>query len=107
MLVETRRDRPSNPIAGIASRRDNNWFEGNEMEEPPNETQVVVAAGGEWAETDQSFIRVLEDLIETLVEKKVIALSDLPAPAQQKIIERRELRGSIEGIITEDEKIEY
>jgi len=41
---------------------------------------------------DTAFIRVLEDLIETLIEKGVVRLTDLPSAAQQKLNERKGLR---------------
>jgi len=41
---------------------------------------------------DASFVRVLEDLIETLIERGAIRLTDLPVSAQKKLSERRGLR---------------
>jgi len=41
---------------------------------------------------DTSFVRVLEDLIETLIDRGVIRLTDLPVSAQKKLSERRGLR---------------
>lgn len=49
--------------------------------------------------SDLSFIRVLEDLIEVLIRRGVIALSDLPAPAQDKLMQRRALRGWLAGVV--------
>lgn len=43
--------------------------------------------------TDMAMGRVVEDLIEALIDKNVIMLTDLPAPAQRKVMARRELRG--------------
>lgn len=48
--------------------------------------------------SDLAFIRVMEDLVEVLVRKGVLALSDLPAPAQDKLMERRALRGWLAGV---------
>jgi len=45
-----------------------------------------------FSDIDVAFIRVLEDLIETLIEKGVVRMTDLPAAAQQKINERKGLR---------------
>jgi len=44
------------------------------------------------ATLDSAFVRVLEDLIDTLIEKGVIRLTDLPLAAQQKLGERKHLR---------------
>ena len=43
-------------------------------------------------DTDAKTIRVIEDLIETLVSKSVINLEDLPLEAQNKLIVRQNLR---------------
>lgn len=45
--------------------------------------------------TDTSFIRVLEDVIDILVERDVLQFTDLPVPAQQKLMARRELRSRL------------
>ncbi|MEJ2530235.1 MAG: hypothetical protein P8Y92_00420 [Halioglobus sp.] len=47
--------------------------------------------------TDQGFIRVLEDLIDLLIDKELIALGDLPQDAQEKIALRRQLRRQLRG----------
>jgi len=41
---------------------------------------------------DVTFIRVLEDLIEALIEKGELRLTDLPVAAQQKLSKRKGLR---------------
>jgi hypothetical protein len=46
---------------------------------------------------DLGFIRVLEDLIEVLIDKRVILLTDLPAEAQHKILSRGRLREHLRG----------
>jgi len=47
--------------------------------------------------TDQGFIRVLEDLIDLLIDKGFIALGDLPEDAQHKITLRQQLRRQLRG----------
>ena len=42
--------------------------------------------------TDQGFVRVLEDVIDLLVEKDLIKLNELPQDAQGKLSTRRQLR---------------
>jgi hypothetical protein len=54
---------------------------------------------------DLEFIRVLEDLIEVLIDKRVILLTDLPPEAQQKVLSRGRLREHLRGssgLITDD-----
>jgi hypothetical protein len=50
------------------------------------------------AESDQSLVRVLEDLIDTLIGKNLIQFTDLPDPAQAKLLERRTLRHSVNAL---------
>ncbi|CAA7628049.1 conserved hypothetical protein [Candidatus Terasakiella magnetica] len=48
--------------------------------------------------SDLGFIRVVEDLVAVLVEKRVIAITDLPAAAQDKLMDRRSLRSYLSGM---------
>jgi len=54
--------------------------------------------------SDTAIIRVLEDLVDVLVEKKVILLTDLPAEAQAKLRARKEVRRRIgeDGLMVDD-----
>lgn len=47
------------------------------------------------AESDQALIRVVEDLIDTLIRKDLLHFTDLPEAAQAKLLERRSLRHSV------------
>jgi hypothetical protein len=47
------------------------------------------------AETDQSFVRVLEDLIELLIARNVIRFTDLPSAAQAKMMQRQQMREAL------------
>ena len=51
-----------------------------------------VDAADEWVQSDLGLARVLEDLIQVLIDKKVIMFTDFPAGAQQKLRLRRGLR---------------
>jgi hypothetical protein len=53
---------------------------------------------GPLADSDLRLVRVLEDLIDLLIDKEVIRFTDLPAPAQEKLMERRSLRHSLQGL---------
>lgn len=66
----------------------------------------VPAALDRLASSDQALIRVLEDLVETLVSRNVIHFTDLPEAAQTKLLERRSLRRSLNGLqlLQEDEQ---
>ena len=48
---------------------------------------------------DADFVRVLEDLIDTLILKNVIHHTDLPVAAQKKLMVRKGLRNRIHGAL--------
>lgn len=57
--------------------------------------------------SDDSLIRVLEDLVNTLIEKNIILFSDLPMAAQEKLSNRQKVRGhmnSLQNLIEEDDQ---
>ena len=45
--------------------------------------------------TDLEFIRVIEDIIAVLIDKRVFMLTDLPLPAQEKLSRRYGLRSKL------------
>lgn len=51
------------------------------------------------AESDTEMARVIEDLVELLVLKGVIAIEELPGPAQRKLQNRQKWRGSLEDAL--------
>lgn len=56
--------------------------------------------------SDIALIRVLEDLINTLIDKKVILFTDLPIAAREKLSSREKIRGhlnSLENLMGDDE----
>ncbi len=48
-----------------------------------------------FASSDLAMARVLEDLIDLLVDKSVIRFTDLPDAAQKKLTQRRSVRASM------------
>ncbi|CAH1043885.1 hypothetical protein [Halomonas sp. TD01] len=42
--------------------------------------------------SDLAFVRVVEDMLEVLLEKGLLSFTDLPAAAQRKVMERKSLR---------------
>ena len=62
----------------------------------------------EWLESDLGLARVLEDLIDVLIDKNVITFTDLPAEAQNKLLKRRGLRSSfsyVETLFSEEDDL--
>ncbi|MEQ9462054.1 MAG: hypothetical protein RJQ10_00205 [Haliea sp.] len=50
---------------------------------------------GELVATDQDFVRVLEDVVELLIERGIILFTDLPDSAQKKMLHRQRLRSKL------------
>ncbi len=79
------------------------------------ELRAFVAATGDSANlqnvliaSDLELVRVLEDLIAVLIDKRIIMLTDLPEAAQRKLARRYELRSQLNdlgGIVAEQEEI--
>ena len=58
--------------------------------------------------SDLELVRVLEDLISVLIDKRIIMLTDLPKEAQKKLSRRYEMRSRLNdlgGIVAEHEEI--
>lgn len=58
--------------------------------------------------SDLEFIRVIEDVITVLIDKRIFMLTDLPPAAQEKLARRYNLRSKLSdlgGIISEHEDI--
>ena len=49
-------------------------------------------AGAEFDRLDAEFVRVIEDVIDTLIVRNVINITDLPEQAQAKLFARKNLR---------------
>jgi hypothetical protein len=62
--------------------------------------QGVIDDSGDtpFVSADLAFIRVVEDLIEVLMRKGVLALPDLPPAAQEKLMSRRAMRHWLAGV---------
>lgn len=48
--------------------------------------------------SDLGLVRVLEDLIELLIDRSLIRFTDLPLAAQAKLIERRGTRAAMQSL---------
>ena len=63
---------------------------------------------GALVDSDLGLVRVLEDLIGILIDKRIIALTDLPEAAQKKLAHRNSLRSrlaDLRGIVGDQEEI--
>ena len=79
------------------------------------ELREFIAATGDSANlqnvllaSDLELVRVLEDLIAVLIDKRIIMLTDLPQAAQRKLARRYELRSRLNdlgSIVAEQDEI--
>jgi hypothetical protein len=61
-------------------------------------SKAKTASGNEAVEfmrSDLDMIRVYEDLIDLLLTKRIIMLTDFPPAAQEKLLRRKKLRSSL------------
>ena len=83
---------------------------------PPNDPALLAflkqsadieARSSELHETDREMARVIEDLIELMIEKRMISLGELPTAAQEKVLKRQRLRGDLKWMssLVGEEKI--
>ena len=79
---------------------------------PPNSPEVLAflanqpGSAANFLASDLAFVRVVEDILTVLLEKGVISFTDLPIPAQQKVMERQSLRAKNEiGLLSDDDTI--
>lgn len=52
----------------------------------------------DFSRSDQDIIRVVDDIIDTLIAKNLIRFTDLPEAAQNKLVHRRSLRRSLTAL---------
>jgi hypothetical protein len=62
--------------------------------------QLDAAVNKEFTKSDLSLVRVLEDLVDLLIEKDAFRFTDLPEMAQQKLLGRRGLRKELSYVET-------
>lgn len=76
----------------------------------PQLLQFLAGLGNEASElaaSDLAFVRVVEDVIELLIDKNVIRFTDLPEQAQGKMLTRQRLRHALQpnlGLIGDEEE---
>jgi FMN phosphatase YigB (HAD superfamily) len=49
-------------------------------------------------QSDLEMIRVYEDLIDILISKRIVVLTDFPTAAQEKLVKRKRLRTSLSSL---------
>lgn len=82
-----------------------NWFASEVMATSHKQLQQIRQLK-QLKQSDLDMIRVLDDLIQVLTDKGVIRVTDLPAAAQAKLMDRsqaREALGGLSHLVDEDE----
>jgi hypothetical protein len=73
---------------------------------PPDDPQVLAFLNGEqgeaapaqqFASLDADLVRVLEDLIDALIARNILMVTDLPIQAQQKLFDRKSFRSNMKN----------
>lgn len=59
----------------------------------------TLGVDAELTHADLDFVRVIEDLMDVLMEKQVFLFTELPAEAQAKILKRQSLRRARRGAL--------
>ncbi|MFA5942021.1 MAG: hypothetical protein WC809_21940 [Sinimarinibacterium sp.] len=59
---------------------------------------AIVPGNASLAASDLALIRVIEDLVDVLIQKEVLRLTDLPERAQAKLLSRQHLRSSLRSL---------
>lgn len=82
------------------------WF-ANEVMATSHKQQQHIKQLKQLRQSDLEMIRVLDDLIAVLISKGVILVTDLPGPAQTKLMDRfqaREALGGLSSLVEDDEE---
>lgn len=88
-------------------KEDTQWLESSDSE-VVSFLQRIQDAKQALTSTDNEMVRVVEDLIDLLMERQIFIFTELPEPVQAKLNARKQLRqdmNSLEGLINEDDAI--
>lgn len=100
-MLHAKRDRDGNIVA-LHAKRDGDAKEQVLASDPDVVRFLANDRTGKHSEallsaSDQELVRVVEDLIVTLVDKGVIMYTDLPPAAQRKLAQRRRVREGLQN----------
>lgn len=60
--------------------------------------EALTGSASELALSDMKLIRAIEDIVDLLISKNIICITDLPPAVQHKLLERRSLRHSLNAL---------
>ena len=58
---------------------------------------AALSGAGEFAHLDADLIRVIEDVVDVLIDRGLLRLTDLPPDAQRKLLARKGVRARLRG----------
>jgi hypothetical protein len=94
-IASLHRQPPAGPHEALdASHPQVRGFVGLE-EQPLVGDALTPAASPDFGQMDADFVRVLEDIIDLLIVKNLITITELPPEAQVKLLARRQVRGRL------------
>lgn len=65
---------------------------------PPGHPDLAALVGAdEFAHLDADLIRVIEDVVDVLIDRGLLRLTDLPPDAQRKLLARKGARARLRG----------
>ncbi len=107
-MIHVKRDQHGHIVAASQEGQREEGWEPLSSGDPELAAFAATLAGGqrELASSDLGLARVLEDLIQLLIEREVIRFTDLPPAAQGKLFVRRSLRSSLHSLKLLDEDAE-
>ncbi len=68
--------------------------------------ESITGGASELAISDMKLIRAIEDIVDLLISKNIISITDLPNAVQDKLLQRHSLRHSLNALtlISEDDQ---
>lgn len=81
-------------VTGLYERRQTDSDDELSLDHP-DVRKFLALAKNQLETSDVETIRVIEDLVDLLIQKKIIVLTDLPDAAQQKLMQRQRMRNEL------------
>jgi hypothetical protein len=88
------RRNPEGRIIALSEDPDTGFEETLSLDAPEVQAFLEMARA-QLSSSDIETVRVIEDLVDVLIQKKLLLLTDLPLPAQRKIMQRQRMRSKL------------
>lgn len=85
-------------IASVRNAADSDHVEASDSSNPEVRAYLGLDdASAALNASDADLVRVIDDLVDVMIQKQLIRFTDLPSPAQEKLLHRRRLRHALSG----------